>query len=265
MTGPAGRRDPAPGLPGELGRLLLDRQVEDEGGHRLGKVDDLELEERDGELLVTTVLLGAGALAPRIPGATGRWMAAVWRRLSPDRDPGPLGVPLTEVVGLGVGVTVRDRVGRPLETGAGLEAWCREHVVAHLPGGSRAAGRSTGPPPARRDPGAHRLGALLDSPVRLASGEVLGRVAGCVAERLDPGLTVVGPLRVTDVVVHRHRVGSALGYDEPREQGPALLARVVRALHRGDRLVPAGDLAEVSWAGGGLRLRRGARPRAPRP
>ena len=46
---------------------LLDRQLIDSDGAAAGKVDDLELTElEDGSLVVTAVLSGPGALAPRL-------------------------------------------------------------------------------------------------------------------------------------------------------------------------------------------------------
>jgi hypothetical protein len=71
--------------------------------------------------------------------------------------------------------------------------------------------------------------------VRLATGAA---VRGTRAELLLDGL----------VVGNRH-AGSLLGYDRRREQGPWLLRRVVRWLHRRAGYVPWRAVRAVDWSG----------------
>jgi hypothetical protein len=88
VTGAAGRVLDA-------GLDLLDRQMVDADGAPAGKVDDLTLEElSDGSLLVTEILSGPGALAPRLGGRLGAGWTALFRRLHPDPDPDPAAVPV---------------------------------------------------------------------------------------------------------------------------------------------------------------------------
>ena len=54
------------------------------------------------------------------------------------------------------------------------------------------------------------------------------------------------------------RPGSLLGYERSPEQGPWLVAHVVRWLHRRTDYVPWADVAAVTFATNTLRLRDGA-------
>lgn len=57
----------------DLGTGLLDRQVNGPKQHPVGKVDDLELTERDGRIEVTALILGTAALRERVPRGF-RWL-----------------------------------------------------------------------------------------------------------------------------------------------------------------------------------------------
>ena len=104
---------------------LLDRQIVDRDGYLAGKVDDVELEERDGALLVTGLLVGRGALARRLG-----------LRAFERGEPGV--VPLARVADIGDHVTVS--LGREeLATFEG-ERWVGEHVIGRVPGADHAAG-----------------------------------------------------------------------------------------------------------------------------
>jgi PRC-barrel domain len=59
--------------------------------------------------------------------------------------------------------------------------------------------------------------------------------------------------RVHALVISRHHVGSMLGYNRRPEQGPWLVRRMVRALHRGLTVVPWSQVA--SWEGGRVVLK----------
>lgn len=89
----------------------------------------------------------------------------------------------------------------------------------------------------RADP-AHRLRDLLEMKVRSATGAELGSV-------LDVRLNE--RQRVTDFIVGPGRPGSLLGYDRNREQGPWLIATIVRWLHRHAGCVPA-EAAHIDWS-----------------
>ena len=63
---------------------LLDRQIVDVDGMAVGKVDDLELvEDADGVLVPTGLLVGMAALLPRFGDRSGAWLQHRWIRLAP--------------------------------------------------------------------------------------------------------------------------------------------------------------------------------------
>jgi len=79
---------------------LLDRQIVDHDGLMVGKVDDVELTEREsGRLVVTGLLTGPGALGSRLGGALGNVV-----------------------------------VGRATVSVDGFETWVRDRVIAAIPG-----------------------------------------------------------------------------------------------------------------------------------
>jgi hypothetical protein len=112
---------------------LLDRQIVDREGRLAGKVDDVELEEReDGRLVVTGLLTGPGALGPRFGGPLGGIVRRTWSRLSgkdvhtANRIGFELVSGLDTVVHLGV-----DKDSLDIE---GFEDWVRSRIVDAIPG-----------------------------------------------------------------------------------------------------------------------------------
>jgi len=114
---------------------LLDRQLVDPEGRLVGKVDDLELTAaQGGALYVTALLSGPLALGPRLGGRLGAWVVATARRLSPDPDPAPRRIPMSQVTRIGSALTVALRDG---EGGVPvLERWLDIHVISRIPGSS---------------------------------------------------------------------------------------------------------------------------------
>ena len=100
----------------------------------------------------------------------------------------------------------------------------------------------------RSDARAHRLGDLLGFTVRTASGRALGHVNDV---RLAPTSVVHGvfPELVTDglVVAGRH-AASMLGYDRRAEQGPWLVRKAVRWLHRDGGYLPWSAVEHIDWS-----------------
>jgi hypothetical protein len=99
--------------------------------------DDLDLEvDGTGQPVVTAILVGPGALGPRLGGRLGGWVVAIGRRLAvrPDGSPPRIDVGLVSTVGSAVTLAVPRR---DLSVAA-LEDWVRQHVIDPLPGASDA-------------------------------------------------------------------------------------------------------------------------------
>jgi len=116
------------------GLELLDRQMVDPDGRMAGKVDDLRLELRaDGPPVVTDILAGPGALARRIGGRLGAWIASMDARLHPG-DPATISFGVVTAIG----DHVRLNVSRQDLPTFDAEAWARDHIIAKLPGSAEA-------------------------------------------------------------------------------------------------------------------------------
>jgi hypothetical protein len=204
---------------------LMDRQVVDRDGRMVCKVDDVELTDRgwghpDGSLEVTGLLAGPPALVPRYGGRLGRTLEESWRRLGlqeADRLV-PWRISLALVDELGSGVTLLASRDGLLE-------------------------RQTDSPPAAGDV-RRRLNDVMQLEARAPDGETLGHV-------LDVRLHTVRrePLQLVaqGLVVGRGRPGGYLGYDRDGKQGPWLLNRLVRRIHRHSGYVPMHDVGPVDW------------------
>jgi sporulation protein YlmC with PRC-barrel domain len=269
MGAPTGQTS-SPVVPGrryDAALHLLDRQLVDPDGRLVAKVDDLEVvEDRDGRLVLTAVLTGPGALAPRMHGRLGELMLAVWSRLHPAEQPRPGRIPMGDVVRIGSAVHVgRRRAQLGVD---GFERWMRAHVVERLPlaptddePGQQDDPTSQSPetpedrPDDRRD-GRRRMVHLLGLPVLGPDGAQLGFLADV---RLAPTSVVDGVfsrLAVDGLVVDGKHVGSMLGYDRRAEQGPWLLRRIVRHIHRNAGYLPWDAVEAVDWDAGVVRIRR---------
>ncbi|MBT2469121.1 hypothetical protein J7E97_14885 [Streptomyces sp. ISL-66] len=118
---------------------LLDRQILDQDGVPLAKVDDLELSEDDhGHLYVTAILIGPTALAPRLSGRPARLLDAVARRLTTGDTPGHARIDMSRITRIGAALTATTPTDE--EAVHPLEDWTRDHVIAPLPGSGHAPG-----------------------------------------------------------------------------------------------------------------------------
>lgn len=120
----------------EVALDIIDRQLLDSAGKPCGKVDDLHLEFPGDDVRqapeVTQILVGPGALAPRVGGLPGKVMRLVWRRLHPNKDPRPIAVEWSLVgkVDSAVHLTVpREEVGLMRS-----EDWARKTFIGKIPG-----------------------------------------------------------------------------------------------------------------------------------
>jgi len=200
---------------------LMDRQVVDRDGRMVCKVDDVELTEHlDRSLEVTGLLAGPPALVPRYGGRLGRVLEESWRRLGLQESNRlvPWRIALALVDELGSGVTLLAE---------------REGLLQ----------RQSDAPPAPGDV-RRRLNDVLQLAVHGADGEKIGQV-------LDVRLRTLRrePLQLVaqGLVVGRGRPGGYLGYDRDGKQGPWLLNRLVRRIHRHSGYVPMTDVGSVDW------------------
>ena len=251
---------------------VLDHQLVGPRDELVGNVDDLELRDADGRLVVTGLLSGPAAMALRQGGRTGEWLWAIWRRLHPQEDPRPSVIPLDHVRSVDSAVHVSDQAVRVLVETAGLELWLRRNVVSRIPG-ALGGGDDDGDDWAlARHRRAHPeltagdrtrlLSDLLGVEVVDAGGDPVGRVIEVVARATGRRGLEVGPLTVEAVVCSTRRLGAELGYTMS-PQGPWLLRALMRRLRQGDRLVSVEDFDELDWGAGRVRLGRAARPRHP--
>lgn len=112
---------------------LLDRQIVDHDGLMVGKVDDVEVEERDdGRIVVTALLTGPGALGPRLGGALGTVVTGTWARLSGRPAEAPQRIDWSAVSAVETAIVLA--VGRSTVAVDGFERWLRDKVVAAIPG-----------------------------------------------------------------------------------------------------------------------------------
>ena len=124
---------PAGGTFLDAGLQLLDRQILDSHGRMAGKVDDLVLEfpdEPNTPPNVVAILSGPGALAPRIGGRLGAWIAAVYGRLADEPHPNQMSFGIVKRIDNHVEVELpREELGI-----MGLEDWVWTKVISKIPG-----------------------------------------------------------------------------------------------------------------------------------
>ncbi len=209
---------------------LLDRQIVDVRGLQVGKVDDVELTETpEGALVPTGLLVGAGALLPRLGDRLGQGLLAHYRRMriahADHGSPAAVDLELVEDVTSEVHLSVE------------REGLLRRRLPEPGDGGSR-----------------HRLGELLRMPVRGLPSEVRVLDARLDADPDGPGLH-----RVVALVIGPGRPGSLLGYERKEVAGPWLVRSVVRWLHRDTRLLWLDPSVVIDWSIGEVRVGEGAR------
>ncbi|HET7475432.1 MAG TPA: hypothetical protein VFJ97_05345 [Dermatophilaceae bacterium] len=244
---------------------LLDHQVVDPDDAPVGNVDDIGLDLHSQGCAVVALCVGVGSLGHRWPGRLGAWTVAGWRRLHPGEDARSGLVPVGEITAITSAVAVTAPAARRLEASFGAENWLREHVIAPIPGSgeddSRPAYRFESPVlPVSGE--LVSLGQLLQCQVRDADGRALGGVNDVHADLRWDG-DRVGAIVVTDLSFGPRGTGSVLGYNRDRHQGPWLVGKLVRFLHRRELRAPWPDVAEVDLRGRVVRLRPGSRPRHP--
>ena len=114
----------------DLALHLLDRQIVDTDDKPVGNVDDVEISE-DG--YVVALLVGPQAVAGRLGGRLGEWLAFWTRVLSGGTE--PTRIPVDLLTDLSSHVTVarsRSALGAHRN-----EDRAREYLVGRIPGGRR--------------------------------------------------------------------------------------------------------------------------------
>lgn len=111
----------------DLGRDLLDQLLLDQDWQRIGRVDGVIIELRDGAPpRVAAMELGAVTLARRIHPAVERWLRALARRLKIDVT--PVRIPLTAFrdVGLDIQLELDAATRRAVRA---VDRWLVRHVL----------------------------------------------------------------------------------------------------------------------------------------
>jgi sporulation protein YlmC with PRC-barrel domain len=119
----------------ELVRDVLDNQIHDEDGSKVGKVDGIVIVLRKGRApRVVALELGVVTVAARINSALGRWVNRLEQRWGITAGD-PVRILFEHVVTVGIDVTVDVAASR---TGAWRwEQWLRDHVINRVPGSQR--------------------------------------------------------------------------------------------------------------------------------
>lgn len=118
-----------------LVRDVLDNQMVDRHGEKMGKVDGIVLQV-DGTGPPRVVYLEAGAvtLARRLGARVGRWAARLAHRWG-GGHPDSYRIPWTKVRELSLDVRIdEDAAATRVNV---LEDWLRTRIVEHLPGGKK--------------------------------------------------------------------------------------------------------------------------------
>jgi sporulation protein YlmC with PRC-barrel domain len=116
----------------ELGQAILDQQVIDRHDQQMGKVDGVVVELRkDQPPRVAVLVIGGGTAAERVHPGWARWLLR-WRRRWGPRNDGPLEIPWSKV--LKIGVDVKVDVGAEPTSAMAWEHWIRDYVIGRIPG-----------------------------------------------------------------------------------------------------------------------------------
>ena len=115
-----------------LTRDILDQQVVDRTGQRLGKVDGIILELREGEPpRIAALEVGPVTLARRIHPRVAEWLGRRLRSHGPRTD-GTLRIPWSKV--RAIGVDIRVDLAAEGSAARAWEEWLRDRVIRRIPG-----------------------------------------------------------------------------------------------------------------------------------
>jgi sporulation protein YlmC with PRC-barrel domain len=116
----------------DLIRDVLDKQVSDQRGHPMGKVDGIIAEIHEGQPPRLLWLEVSGtALARRLHPRLGRWGQALARRFSPTHGRS-CRIPWSRIHEFGS--SIRVDIAAESTTAVAWERWLRDRVIGRIPG-----------------------------------------------------------------------------------------------------------------------------------
>jgi hypothetical protein len=120
----------------ELARDVLDKQVVDRDDVRMGRVDGLLLELRDGRPpRVEAIEMGGVVLAARIHPWLARWVDG-WRRRFKVRKTAVYRIPWSAVLEIDA-YQIKVDVAALDTPNFDWERWLQDHVIAHIPAAAK--------------------------------------------------------------------------------------------------------------------------------
>lgn len=114
-------------------RDVLDNQILDRNNCKMGKVDGIIIELRDGQPPRLAYLeTGATTLARRLHPRLADWVAAIQRKWGAKHSK-PFRIPWSKVQAVGIDVEVD--IDAEQTSALAYEQWLREHIIQRIPGG----------------------------------------------------------------------------------------------------------------------------------
>lgn len=111
---------------------VLDLQLRDRQGEKIGRADSIVLEIRDGRPpRVTTILVGGPVRQERV-GRAAVWVGRLLRRLSRSKSDGQSEIPFNAVRKIGDTIVVD--VAEESLPSEHIERWLCERIVKRIPG-----------------------------------------------------------------------------------------------------------------------------------
>lgn len=116
-------------------RDVLDHQLVDRNQFKMGRVDGIVVELRDGQPpRLTYIEVGMPALARRLNPRLERWIAALESKWGA-RQSEPFRIPWSQVRDFGIGgIDVEVDLEAEATPVLAWEKWLREHVIGRIPG-----------------------------------------------------------------------------------------------------------------------------------
>ena len=115
-----------------LFRSVLDKRVLARGGTKLGRVDGIVLQLREGKApRVMSLELGAITLAGRLSARLGKWVAGIKDKIGVGENV-PVRIPFEKITSRGMDI----KVGLDAEDTNALqwEEWLSDRILKHIPG-----------------------------------------------------------------------------------------------------------------------------------